>query len=38
MIFQSSMGWGKSRCDIPSGTIQGQDCSTCIVICQKIPS
>jgi hypothetical protein len=26
MIFQSSMGPGKSRCDIPSGTTQGQNC------------
>jgi hypothetical protein len=26
MIFQSLMGWGKSRCDILSGTIQGQGC------------
>jgi hypothetical protein len=25
MIFQSSMGLGKSRRDIPSGTTQGQD-------------
>ncbi len=25
MIFQSLMGLGKSRCDIPSGTTQGQD-------------
>jgi len=25
MIFQSSMGLGKSRCDIPSGITQGQD-------------
>ncbi len=24
--FQSSMGLGKSRCDIHSGTTQGQDC------------
>jgi hypothetical protein len=26
MIFQSSMGLGKSKCDIPSGTTQGQGC------------
>jgi hypothetical protein len=26
MIFQSSMGLGKSKCDIASGTTQGQDC------------
>jgi hypothetical protein len=25
MIFQSSMDLGKSRCDVPSGTTQGQD-------------
>jgi hypothetical protein len=25
MIFQNSMGRGKSRCDVPSGTSQGQD-------------
>jgi hypothetical protein len=25
MIFQSLKGLGKSRCDIPSGTTQGQD-------------
>jgi hypothetical protein len=25
MIFQSLTGLGKSRCDIPSGTTQGQD-------------
>jgi hypothetical protein len=38
MNFQSLMGWGKLRCDIPNGTTQGQDCPTCIVVCQKIPS
>jgi hypothetical protein len=26
MIFQSLMGPRKSRCDIPNGTTQGQDC------------
>jgi hypothetical protein len=26
MIFQSSMGLEKSRCDIPSGTTQGWAC------------
>jgi hypothetical protein len=26
MIFQSSMGPKKSRCDVPSGTTQGYDC------------
>jgi hypothetical protein len=25
MIFQSSMGPRKSRCDVPSGTTQGHD-------------
>jgi hypothetical protein len=27
MIFQSSMGWGKSTCD-PNGTTQGWTCPT----------
>jgi hypothetical protein len=26
MIFQSLMGLGKLRCDVPNGTTQGQDC------------
>jgi hypothetical protein len=26
MIFQSLMGLGKSRCDVLSGTTQGQGC------------
>jgi len=26
MIFQISMCQGKSRCDVPSGTIQGRVC------------
>ncbi len=26
MIFQSLMGLGKLKCDVPSGTTQGQDC------------
>jgi hypothetical protein len=26
MIFQSSMGLGKLRCDIPIGITQGHDC------------
>jgi len=26
MIFQILMGLGKSRCDVPSGTIQGWVC------------
>ncbi len=26
MIFQSSMGQGKSRCGVPNGTTQGHDC------------
>jgi hypothetical protein len=26
MIFQSLMGPGKLRCDVPNGTTQGRDC------------
>jgi hypothetical protein len=26
MIFQSSMGLEKSKCNVPSGTTQGHDC------------
>jgi hypothetical protein len=26
MIFQSSMGLEKSRCDVPNGTTQGHVC------------
>jgi len=26
MIFQSSMGPWKLKCDVPSGTTQGHDC------------
>jgi len=26
MIFQSSMGQGKSKCDVPNGTTQGWVC------------
>jgi hypothetical protein len=29
MIFQSSMGLGKLRCDIPGGTTQGHDFPLC---------
>jgi hypothetical protein len=35
MIFQSLMGPGKSRCDVPSGTTQGQKAPlTYIFICK----
>jgi hypothetical protein len=35
MIFQSSMGPRKSKCDIPSGTTQGCLCPTTMANSQK---
>jgi hypothetical protein len=32
MIFQNSMGLGKSRCDVLSGTTQGWVCYLCLVM------
>jgi hypothetical protein len=38
MIFQSSMGLGKSKCDVPSGNTQGCFClfSTPSLCCSRV--
>jgi len=36
MVFQSSTGLEKSRCIIPSGTTQGQDCLKPIILDVKL--